>query len=151
MKIDINRLGHALFFPHPHYLDIGTGEILSKAVLESDALDQRPIQLLPVYTCTPIYQQYLDRMFAENNGLDGEEFEKYPRFEHRSIQYYRELSEIEYAYIDMAYHFLEGLIIYGHSYDDDHYSELDYYQEFEEAYMTDFAIKWCNENGFEWK
>ena len=150
MKIDAIKLGHVLFFPYPHYLDLYTGNIYSQSVMKQETSDENQYLLLPVYTRTPIYQQYLDELFKIYGFKGYDPFGKYSRFEHRLIQMHSDMIALEYEYIDKAYHFLDGFRLEGREYNRAFPSELEYYQEFEESYTTEFAINWCQENGFEW-
>ena len=153
MKINIYNLAGALFFPAPHYLDLADGSIVSASLIKEGTADIRRPMLLPNYSLSPVYQQYLDKLFSENDIADEYGLRNYPRFEMHTYtsaeEWYEKYSEEE-RYIDDAYHFLYDLRLDGRTYDDDCFAEIAYYQDFEEQFRISFARQWCAENGFEW-
>lgn len=154
MKINITELAESLFWSGGRYLDLDSGELISKLLIDhGNRLMPEHAQLLPSYSTAPIYQQYLREMLPKTGIEDSLHLDSYPDF-----PLYPRIAKQQH-FIDEAYHFVTGAAW-------DHYEEMheknketnspDFdpsfqpYYEYEAAFKQRIAIKWCEKYGYEW-
>lgn len=154
MKINIAELAESLFWSGGRYLDLDSGELISKILIDhGDRLMPEHAQLLPSYSTAPIYQQYLREMLPKTGLEDTIHLDLYPEFSLNSK------TKKQQHFIDEAYHFVTGAK--WDRYEEQHEQSKstnisDYdpsfqpYYEYEAAFKQRIAIKWCEEYGHEW-
>ena len=151
MRISIRKLQFAMFRGSAYYLDLDTGETLS-AVLINDGIEEMPKRCirLPMYSTAPIYQGYLDMLFAQNRIKDPYGLSLFPKF---GIEAYDSPEDLRNGgkaeYIDKAYYFVIDLENGRHRSDGTE-SELPSFSAFYSSYTHRIALDWCVEEGFEW-
>ena len=151
MRVSIKKLQFAMFRGSAYYLDLDTGETPS-AVLIDDGIEEMPKRCirLPMYSTAPIYQGYLDMLFAQNRIKDPYGLSLFPKF---GIEAYDSPEDLRNGgkaeYIDKAHYFVIDLENGRHRSDGTE-SELPSFSAFYSSYTHRIALDWCVEEGFEW-